>query len=787
MEPDPPPVTTKVGGRAEASRRDRQVVALVNLVLLVGIGVIAALATELVPSGHEVTSVLAIASAVGVILILAWSGVGPRRGLVRDLQDADARYRAMVEELPAVLYVADLGADATWHYVSPRIQELLGYTAAEWQADTSLWMSHIHPDDRQQVLEDEEFDGRRDIGARSVSEYRMRTRDGREVWVRDEGVVIGNEQNEPTLYRGFMIDISPQKEAELALRESEEQTRLIIDSASQAYIAIDAQGLVIDWNAQAEVTFGWSRKEALGEPLEDCIIPMAQRAAHRAGVARYLATGEGRMVGKRIEVTAVHKDGHEFLAELTIWPVGSGKDTHFSALVHDITLRKELEKQLQHQAFHDSLTGLANRALFRDRVAHALARQARGRGAVSVLFSDLDDFKTVNDSLGHEAGDQLLVAVAERLRAVMRPEDTTARFGGDEFAILLEDTDRDGTRRAAERILEALRSPFEFHGRQVVMRLSIGAAITSDPTTEPDDLLRQADLAMYTAKTSGKGRFAFYEPHMHEAAVTRMELKGDLEQAIANQDFELFYQPIVDLRGGHVTGVEALVRWRHPERGLVLPSEFIPIAEETGLVVPLGRWVLGEACRRLAAWNAEGRLAGARLQRLSMWVNVSARELQEPEFVQTVADALATSGIPPERLTLEITESGLMADLDQSTATLHRLRALGVRLAIDDFGTGYSSLSYLERLPVEVLKIDRSFTAAIGHGRDVPVLVRSIVKLGQTLHMEVLAEGIETTEQLTKLRAIDCRLGQGFHFSPALPADEVIELLAHGWPSAMSA
>ena len=780
-------MTTKVGGRAEARRRDHQVVALVNLVLLVGIGVIAALATELVPSGHEITSVLTIASAIGVIGILAWSGVGPRRGLVRDLKDADARYRAMVEELPAVLYVADLGAEATWHYVSPRIQELLGYTTEEWQADTSLWMSHIHPDDRRQVLEDEEFDGRRDIGARSVSEYRMRTRDGREVWIRDEGVVIGNERNEPTLYRGFMIDISPQKEAELALRESEEQTRLIIDSASQAYIAIDAQGLVIDWNAQAEVTFGWSRKEAMGEPLEDCIIPIAQRAAHRAGIARYLATGEGRLVGKRIEVTAVHKDGHEFLAELTIWPVGSGQDIHFSALVHDITLRKELEKQLQHQAFHDSLTGLANRALFRDRVAHALARQARGRGALSVLFSDLDDFKTVNDSLGHEAGDQLLVAVAERLRAVMRPEDTTARFGGDEFAILLEETDRDGTRRAAERILEALRSPFEFHGRQVVMRLSIGAAITSDGTTEPDDLLRQADLAMYTAKTSGKGRFAFYEPHMHEAAVTRMELKGDLEQAIANQDFELHYQPIVDLRGGHVTGVEALVRWRHPERGLVLPTEFIPIAEETGLVVPLGRWVIGEACRQLATWNAEGRLAGARLQRLSMWVNVSARELQEPEFVQTVADALATSGIPPEHLTLEITESGLMADLDQSTATLHRLRALGARLAIDDFGTGYSSLSYLERLPVEVLKIDRSFTAAIGHGRDVPVLVRSIVKLGQTLHMEVLAEGIETTEQLTKLRAIDCRLGQGFHFSPALPADEVIELLAHGWPSAMSA
>jgi diguanylate cyclase (GGDEF)-like protein/PAS domain S-box-containing protein len=762
-------------------------VALVGAALLVALAVIAALATELAPSGHGVISVLGLASVAGVIGILAWSGVGPRRGLVRDLEDADARYRAMVEQLPAVVYVADIGAQATWHYVSPRIVELLGYSADEWLADRSLWMSNMHPDDRQRVIEAEEFGGRRAIGDRSVIEYRMRTRGGREVWIRDEEIVIGDEHGQPTRFRGFMIDISAQKEAELALRASEEQTRLIIESASQAYIAIDAQGRIIDWNAQAEATFGWSRKEALGEPLEECIIPVAQRDAHRAGMARYLASGEGRLIGKRSEVTALHRDGHEFLAEMTIWPVGSGEEVHFSALVHDITLRKELEMQLQHQAFHDSLTGLANRALFRDRVAHSLARQARSHGAVSVLFSDLDDFKTVNDSLGHEAGDQLLVAVAERLRAVMRPEDTTARFGGDEFAILLEETDQEGTRRAAERILDALRSPFEFHGRQVVMRASIGAAFTSDARTEPDDLLRQADLAMYTAKTSGKGRFAFYAPHMHEAAVTRMELKGDLEQAIANQDFELYYQPIVDLRSGNVTGVEALVRWRHAERGVVLPSEFIPIAEETGLVVPLGRWVIGEACRQLGAWTADGRLNGPRLERLSMWVNLSSRQLQEPEFVQTIADAVESSGIRPERLTLEITESGLMADLDESTATLHRLRALGARLAIDDFGTGYSSLSYLERLPVEVLKIDRSFTEAIGHGRDVPVLVRSIVKLGQTLHMEVLAEGIETAEQLTRLRAIDCRLGQGFHFSPALPGNEVIELLAHGWPSAMSA
>jgi diguanylate cyclase (GGDEF)-like protein/PAS domain S-box-containing protein len=773
--------------RAETRHRGREIVAFAGVVLLLVVGAFAALTLEVTQTGRGVTSLLVAASVAGVIGILAWSGAGSRRGLAQDLEAAEARYRSMVEELPAVLYVADFGAEATWHYVSPRIQELLGFSADEWLADPRLWMAHIHPDDQARVIEEENFGGLRGIGARGVSEYRMRTRDGREVWIRDEGVVIGDEDDEPTRYRGFIIDISAQKEAELALRESEEQTRLIIESASQAYVAIDAAGRVLDWNAQADATFGWTRLESLGKPLEDLIIPLEQRAAHRAGLSRYMATGEGRLIGKRIEVTALHRDGHEFLAELTIWPVGSGDNIRFSALIHDITLRKQLETQLQHQAFHDSLTGLANRALFKDRVAHALARQVRSQGAVSVLFSDLDDFKTVNDSLGHDAGDKLLVAVAERLRAVMRPEDTTARFGGDEFAILLEETGEDGARSAAERILEALRSPFEFQGRQVVMRASIGAAVTTDGNTEPDDLLRQADLAMYTAKTSGKGRFAFYEPQMHAAAVTRMELKGDLEQAIANHDFELHYQPVVDLRSGHVTGLEALVRWRHPERGLVLPEEFIPIAEETGLIVPLGEWVINAACRQLAEWTAEEHLPGSLVQRLAVWVNVSARQLQEPSFVEAVAEALRSSGLMPDRLTLEITESALMVDLDESTTTLNRLRALGARLAIDDFGTGYSSLSYLERLPVEVLKIDRSFTAAIGQGRDVPVLVRSIVKLGQTLRMEVLAEGIETREQLTRLRAIDCRLGQGFYFSPALPADEVIELLGRGWTTSLTA
>ncbi len=491
------------------------------------------------------------------------------------------------------------------------------------------------------------------------------------------------------------------------------------------------------------------------------------------------------MLGTRLEVDALHRDGREFPVELTIWAVGAGESVSFSALVHDITLRKELERQLQHQAFHDSLTGLANRALFADRLAHAMARQ-RARRSLAVVFLDLDDFKTVNDSLGHAAGDQLLTAVAERLRGVMRPEDTVARFGGDEFAILLEETNREAARRVAERVLAALRSPFDLQGKQVFARGSAGVAVTQSGTSA-EDLLRHADLAMYTAKARGKGRIEFFEPRMHLAVIRRQELRTELEHAISRGDFVLHYQPFVDLRNGRLTGLEALVRWRHPERGLIEPAEFIPAAEETGLIVPLGAWVAGEATRQLAEWDAEGSLPGTNGHRPLVSVNVSTRQLADPGLVAMVSEALAASGLEPKRLLLEITESALMADVADMEETLVRLRGIGVQLAMDDFGTGYSSLSYLERLPVDLLKIDRSFTASLGDDREVPVLLRSIIKLGQTLGLQVLAEGIERGDQVVRLRELGCRLGQGYHFSPPLPADAVPEALTQRWESARSA
>jgi len=366
----------------------------------------------------------------------------------------------------------------------------------------------------------------------------------------------------------------------------------------------------------------------------------------------------------------------------------------------------------------------------------------------------------------------------------MRPEDTVARFGGDEFAMLLEETNRESARRVAERVLAALRSPFDLQGKQVFARGSAGVAVAQPGSVPADDLLRHADLAMYTAKARGKGRIEFFEPRMHLAVIRRQELRTELEHAISREDFVLHYQPFVDLRNGRLAGLEALVRWRHPERGLIEPAEFIPAAEETGLIVPLGAWVVGEATRQMAAWDRAGALPGnGHLPLIS--VNLSTRQLTDPGLVNVVAGALREAELDPARLYLEITESALMAEVAEQS--LADLRGIGVKLAMDDFGTGYSSLSYLERLPVDLLKIDRSFTASLGSDREVPVLLRSIIKLGQTLRLQVLAEGIERLDQVVRLRELGCKLGQGYHFSPPLPADAVPEALSQQWESTLSA
>jgi diguanylate cyclase (GGDEF)-like protein len=436
-----------------------------------------------------------------------------------------------------------------------------------------------------------------------------------------------------------------------------------------------------------------------------------------------------------------------------------------------------LEDRLKHQAFHDPLTGLANRALFTDRLAHALSRRpVVGGSGVAVLFVDLDDFKMVNDELGHAAGDQLLRAVGERITAQLRPFDTSARLGGDEFAILIEDAasaaDAAGI---AERVVDTLREPFVLMGRELAMHASIGVAVAGADELDGEELLRRADIAMYRVKQRGKGSFELYQASMQEVMVRRLELRTELERAIPRGELVLRYQPIVALADDRVVGVEALVRWQHPIRGLMPPTEFIPLAEETGLIVGLGVHVLEEACRQLRAWH----LAHPEHARLGMSVNLSPRQLQDGAFVTQVARVLRDTGLDPRLLTLEITES-FMVDGGAPSGRLDELKALGVRLSIDDFGTGYSSLSALQHLPVDCLKIAKPFVDGIAEDSQKRAFAQAIVRLGRTLHLELVAEGVERREQRDRLVELGCHLAQGYHFARPMDAEGIAGLLRDG-------
>jgi diguanylate cyclase (GGDEF)-like protein/PAS domain S-box-containing protein len=441
--------------------------------------------------------------------------------------------------------------------------------------------------------------------------------------------------------------------------------------------------------------------------------------------------------------------------------------------MRDITERKQLEDELRHQAFHDSLTGLANRPLFEDRLSHAVTLATRQDRGFAVLFLDLDDFKTINDSLGHARGDDLLRAAATRISSILRPSDTAARLGGDEFALLIEmvDSDRD-PQAIAQRILDAIAEPFPIAGRELSVTASVGVAIWND-ATGVEDLLRNADTAMYAAKADGKAKIRSFEPSMHHRVLERLELTGELRTALEAKQFELVYQPIIELESGELAGVEALVRWRHPDRAHVSPAQFIGLAEETGLIVPLGLWILETACTQARTWQCA--FPGRGLQ---MSVNVSTRQLHEDDFVDAVADVLDRTGLPPELLALEIRESLLLGDRHEVIRQLEGLKSLGLRIAVDDFGSGYSSLAHLRHFPIDILKIDRSFVDGIDQDPGKANLVRGIVNLGDSLLLDVIAEGIEQPEQARHLRDMQLPLGQGFLFHRPLSAAGMTQLLA---------
>jgi diguanylate cyclase (GGDEF)-like protein/PAS domain S-box-containing protein len=550
------------------------------------------------------------------------------------------------------------------------------------------------------------------------------------------------------LVRFRMLDIAPVA-TPVALES-------IFEAMVDAVVVLDAGGGIVTLNPAAASILGQTGVQANAEPLVALLmerLPAAVAADPSQPARAEIALGQG-------------DDRREF--DLRVSPLRhrNGAIAGRVLALRDVTDRKRAEEALAHQARHDALTGLPNRTLLRDSLERACLLATRDGSPVALLFLDLDNFKTVNDSLGHGIGDDLLVAVAARLLGCLRPGDLAARLGGDEFAVVLTGSaDIRAARDVATRITEALRQPFTVGTADVVLGASTGIALAGAGIHSPDDMLRNADAAMYAAKALGKGRFAFFAEEMHRAAQARMVLEADLRRALAHDEFEVYYQPVVDLGTGALRGSEALVRWNHPERGLVSPLDFIPLCEEVGLIVPLGEWVLREACTALRAWQT--RCAGRPTPLVS--VNVSPRQLLQPDLVERVASILRETGADPAALVLEITESALLDDSEATLATLNGLHDLGLDLAIDDFGTGYSALSYLQRFPIDVLKIDRSFIQGLGQTGERSALVRAILALGQALDLSVIAEGIETDDQHEQLRALGCGFGQGYLFGRPEP------------------
>ncbi|MFZ0322713.1 MAG: EAL domain-containing protein, partial [Actinomycetes bacterium] len=562
----------------------------------------------------------------------------------------------------------------------------------------------------------------------------------------------------------------------LADRHNERRMRRMLQHASDVIAVLDLDLTVRYITPAAERLLGSPAAFLIGGSWLDLV------AASDRDAAQALITRSQVDRSTRGELRLIGADGAPRHVDMVAAQVADSEEPGFVLTCHDVTEHRALEQQLTHQAFHDSLTGLANRALFRDRLDHAVVRSQRADRTFAVLFIDMDDFKNVNDSLGHAAGDALLCQVTTRILDTLRNQDTAARLGGDEFAVLLEDVPDDGEAVAvAQRIIDAMSQPFDLAGSEITSAVSIGVAISSSETQDGDEVMRNADLALYEAKNLGKCRYAMFVPVMHELAVDRLELTAELRRGIDNHELVVHYQPIVELASEKILGVEALVRWRHPTRGLMAPGQFIALAEETGLVVPLGRDVLRQALTTVGKWQR--RIPGC--ERLLVSINLSARQLQHDAIVDDVDQALRDSGVPPETVMLEITESVLLPGEGVTLDRLEALSALGVRLFIDDFGTGYSSLSYLQQLPVDGIKLAREFVATLTRGGSGAAgeasstgLVSTIRALAETLGLaSIIAEGVETVEQRDALLVLGYEVGQGFLMARPMPADKLVRRL----------
>jgi diguanylate cyclase (GGDEF)-like protein/PAS domain S-box-containing protein len=727
-------------------------------------------------------------------------------------------YRRLVERLPAIVYASELGEKGRWRYVSPQVEDILGYTPEEWLADPELWAKLLHPEDRERALAQET---RRTIGNRNPPpvDYRMLTRDGRTVWILDEAVLEPDEEGTP-VWHGVLYDITERKSAEQELERAAAQQAAVARLGGRALRDGDPESLMheavslmteIEGVAAACI---WEvgrdgRRLSLRAGLEERVVGSGRASAPRdshAGAAldsrlhvivddwsterRFSMPPALRAMGVRSSL-AVPIDGKQ--RPFGVLDVHSSEpnrftpqDVHFvqasANVLADAIARHAADEALRHRVLHDPLTGLPNRLSFVGALAASLSRSAASGSPVGILFLDLDNFKLINDSMGHHAGDELLRAVAPRLRAHLRPGDIVARFGGDEFGILVDRlADEDEAVAIADRIAAAFAEPYVMGGVEHFVTASVGIAVARSSASEPVDadlLIRDADAAMYRAKERGRSRCELFDAEMRAGALRRLEIERELRRALDREELELHYQPIVAMRSGEIVGLEALVRWRHPERGLLDPGDFVAVAEDSGLIEPIGRWVQACACRQVIEWH---QLRPDR-RPVDISVNLSARQVSSRELVASIDENLSSSGLDPVHLRLEVTESALVDESATAIGSLEALSELGVGLVLDDFGTGYSSLAYLNRYPFDGLKIDRSFVEVLGVEQERTAIVEAIVGMARALSLDVIAEGVENEAQLSELARLGCDYAQGHLFSRALPAEEVSALLSEGAP-----
>ncbi|MGE0085797.1 MAG: EAL domain-containing protein [Desulfococcaceae bacterium] len=707
----------------------------------------------------------------------ALSYVIERKAAQDALRNSEERFRAMSDASPLGIFVSDEQGGCV--YTNAAYHKISGLTFE--QTLGTNWSIAIHPEDRGRVLA--EWNSAVQSHSPFRTEFRFLRRDGRAVWTRITGAAM-QDGMEPNGHVLTVEDISERKSmdfvlraAEEALFEEKERAQITLNSIGDAVLTTDIRGRVTYLNLVAEAMTGWSREESLGRPLAEVfrIIDGATRQALANPALR--AIENDRIVGLAVDCVLIRRDGFESSIEDSTAPIHNREGRVIGAVIvfHDVSQTRAMALKMSHMAQHDFLTGLPNRALLTERLSQAIGLARRNRKRVALMFLDLDFFKHINDSLGHAIGDQLLQSVAERLTACVRVTDTVCRQGGDEFVILLAEI---GQPQDAAHVSEILRSRFAdphlIGGHELHITLSIGISIYPDDGITVDTVMQNADTAMYHAKAGGRNSYRFFMADMNTRAIQRLFVESSLRRALKQDEFVLHYQPQIHLVSGAMTGAECLIRWQDPNLGLICPAEFVAIAEECGLIVPIGRWVLREACRQVRAWLDSG------LRAVPVAVNISALEFRDKGFSDNIALILKETGLPPCYLRLELTESILMHEAGSSASVLAALNNMGVKIAVDDFGTGYSSLSYLKRFPIGTLKIDKSFVHDITTDADDATIVSAVIGMGKNLRLKVIAEGVETGEQLEFLRNHQCDGGQGFHFSHPLAADDFALLLAVG-------